>query len=100
MFDKKRYYSLSKDLDYLGVFTMTISCIIFALIGFLLFKVPGIFCGLVLGILVGYFPYLKIQIKVEEMRMMIEIHDNLKELNNKENHELENKIWHIIKSVL
>lgn len=92
MFDKKRFYSLSKDLDFWGVLAMTLSCIIFALIGFVLFKVPGIFFGLVLGILAGYFPYLKIQIKVEEMRMMIEIHDNLKELNNKENHELENKI--------
>lgn len=92
MFDKKKYYNQSKLLENASIVAYIIYCAIFITLGIIKYELRGIFWGFTIAFITGYFPYLKCQIKAEEMKMMIEIHDNLKELNSKENHELENKI--------
>lgn len=83
MFDKNAYYNYSKTLETFTMIKFGILMIIYAIIGYLLGEyilkntIIGLLIGIALGIIIQYSSYLKEQIKVEEMRMMLEIHNSL-----------------------
>ena len=76
MFEKQKYYNQSKILENISIVIFIIYCAIFVTIGAILYEFHGLLFGLLIGFVTGYIPYLKAQIKVQEMRMMLEIHTN------------------------
>ena len=77
MFDKKKYYNQSKVLENVSIVIFTLYCVILSIIGTFTYEIKGLILGLLIAIITGYMPYLKMQIKVQEIRMMLEIHSKL-----------------------
>lgn len=85
MFDKKAYYEYSKTLEIISIVKLSLLIIIYGVIGFFIGEyiiknaIIGIVAGIIISIIIQFPIYLKEQIKVEEMRMNLEIY------NKKEN---------------
>jgi len=88
MFDKNTYYTYSKTLETFSMIKFAIFMIIYIVGGYLVgeYLIKNTFIGILIGIVIGitlqYLNYLKEQIKVEEMRMLLEIHNSI---TNKKN---------------
>lgn len=83
MFNKLAYYTYSKTLETISMIRFGIIILVFIIGGYLVGEyvikntLIGILIGLLIGIVLQYVSYLKEQIKVEEMRMMLEIYDKI-----------------------
>ena len=83
MFDKKIYYQYSKNLETFAITKFATLMLVFIIGGYFIgeYILKNNFIGIIIGIIVGtillYSNYLKEQIKVEEMKMMLEIHSKL-----------------------
>lgn len=83
MFDKNSYYQYSKNLETFSMIKFGIFMLLYIVAGYLIGQYVikntaiGIIIGIVVGIILQYSSYLKEQIKVEEMRMLLEIHNSV-----------------------
>lgn len=77
MFDKRKYYNYSSILENLSIVSFIVYCCICATIGLYFLEIKGVFIGLLAGFLTGYLPYMFAQIKVQDMRMKLEIHNSI-----------------------
>lgn len=77
MFDKKKYYNYSTILENLSIVLFIVYCGICITIGTYFLEIKGLITGLLIGFLTGYLPYMFVQIKVQDMRMKLEIHDSI-----------------------
>ena len=79
IFDKEKYYNyilkLEKRIDYYYILIIAITTII----GAFTYKIKGIIIGLIIGILIGNYITLKIKIKIQEMRMKLDLYNKIKE---------------------
>ena len=79
IFDKEKYYNyilkLEKRIDYYYLLIIAITTII----GAFIYKIKGIIIALILGILIGNYVTLKIKIKIQEMRMKLDLYNKIKE---------------------
>lgn len=77
MFEKEKYYkyiqNLEKRLDYYYVFCIGIS----ALLGYYLFYIKGLIVGLILGLILANFITLEIKIKIQKMKIDIDMYEKL-----------------------
>lgn len=83
MFDKNSYYQYSKNLETFSMIKFGVFMLLYIVAGYLIGQYVikntaiGIIIGIVVGIILQYSNYLKEQIKVEEMRMLLEIHNSV-----------------------
>lgn len=83
MFDKKAYFEYSNTLEKISMIRFGILMIIYIVAGYLIGDyilkntIIGVIIGIIIGLVMQYLSYLKEQIKVEEMRMMLEIHESI-----------------------
>lgn len=82
MFNKKKYYNYSSIIENISIFIFILYCGVLITIGAYFWGIKGILIGLLIGFITGYIPYMFIQIKVQEMRMKIEIHTSLTQNKN------------------
>lgn len=88
MFDKNEYYTYSKKLENFSMIKFGIFIIIYSIAGYLIGQyiikneIIGLILGIITGIIMQYSSYLKEQIKSEEMKMMLEIHNSITKTKN------------------
>lgn len=82
-FDNKKYYNQSKLLENVSIVLLILYCTITIGLGIKYLKMIGILIGFFVGIITGYIPYLKAQIKAQEMRMNLEIYNILNKKESK-----------------
>lgn len=78
LFNEEDYKKYIETIESLIILKYGLLIIVISIVGFFIFKIIGAIIGLIIGIILYYFLSIREKIKIEEMKMKVDIYEILK----------------------